>query len=678
MQKPSFVVVTWVVVTLCFLAFGGRVVSRYLPGPPTVETQGETVRRLVDREDRRIPWLPLSPEVFAEARSRNVPVLLFVGVPYEATSRRIREALFRSPEEQAMLRRGFVCTYVDADESPDLANAFFPLSRVESGPAMRGRLLVLDGEGRVFSEYPVGSIVDPLPSLRRSVASLAAIAREYAATPPDEADAVESAVRQTREVEALDRLIGRPFDPDASRQALRSTADLRAGGFRRGSVLEPIPIAWRAQLLLGEEEVVRTMLDRLLTSPMQNLAGGGLFDVGTFDGTRAFPTFDQSVARLGDTAVVLASLYRTTGEKGYGAFARDAIEGALRRFRSPEGTLWAGSVGETDGRGRSSLWSFSARSLREKVPDEPIREWMQQRLNLRPGDNPSMNPHLSRVDQRSSLAQLPERLEQLRRAQDVEEVFAGPGMLDHTGYALARLLEAARLLGDQALIERCMALVFGLEVFRAADDVNHQVLPGIRTPGQLPDYLAFADAMLHGALATGDPSLFDTGLRVLRRAIFLFGSGNPATYRLVATPSFGVRGANPPEVLDGRRESATAMLARLAWAYGICANAPDLVKTGTEVSERYSALAAELGPYAAGVLAAGALQSDPVWFVVKGPGATDRVRKLEAVRPLRPVAIHNEALFPQLKGRPDGVYRVVGSLVEGPFELDEALEKAKG
>ncbi len=76
---------------------------------------------------------------------------------------------------------------------------------------------------------------------------------------------------------------------------------------------------------------------------------------------------------------------------------------------------------------------------------------------------------------------------------------------------LARMLEAARLWGDNSRIETVARHIDSLSAFKKGSDLIHRVDEKDRRPARLGDFLAFSDAKLQVYLATGRAAALDEG-----------------------------------------------------------------------------------------------------------------------------------------------------------------------
>src|SRR5690242_20862480 len=95
MYRPSYGVVTGVVAVLVAVAFIAKLAQPYIPEPPAGRfLRGETAAYVVAGARQRIEWHPLEPEIFSEARRRDMPILLVVGAPWSKYGRDMDSGVF--------------------------------------------------------------------------------------------------------------------------------------------------------------------------------------------------------------------------------------------------------------------------------------------------------------------------------------------------------------------------------------------------------------------------------------------------------------------------------------------------------------------------------------------------------------------------------------------------------
>ena len=89
---------------------------------------------LLQHQDNPVEWWPWCPEAFAEARARDVPVLLSVGYAACHWCHVMAHESFEDSSVAAIMNAGFVNVKVDREERPDVDAVY-----MEALQAMRGQ-----------------------------------------------------------------------------------------------------------------------------------------------------------------------------------------------------------------------------------------------------------------------------------------------------------------------------------------------------------------------------------------------------------------------------------------------------------------------------------------------------------------------------------------------------------
>ena len=95
---------------------------------------GETSPYLRQHRDNPVHWYPWGPDAFAEARRRDVPVLLSVGYSACHWCHVMAHECFEDAEVAAMMNDRFVSVKVDREERPDVDSVY-----MDAVQAMTGR-----------------------------------------------------------------------------------------------------------------------------------------------------------------------------------------------------------------------------------------------------------------------------------------------------------------------------------------------------------------------------------------------------------------------------------------------------------------------------------------------------------------------------------------------------------
>lgn len=684
-SHSSYPVTTALMVALAVLFGAGAMLKEFVPPPPLngLVADGEDYLEAGAHQD--VQWRALGPEVFSEARRLDRPVLLVIG---DMSSRLAREAdrdAFSDPEITAMLRRSFVCVRVDASQYPEWVSAFLPVRRTVLGFDTGFQVWVLDPAGKMVGSAVVRSAGQRmggayfLPILRNCLIRLGEGQRDPAVQ------------RQFGSEQSEDLAILHEGDatvvPDIEghRSWLAEQTDAESGGWPQFGFQALAPNAYGFLLATGDLETLSRSLDPVLRTPVVDWLDGGFFVRSSRPDWQAVE-FDKFAVQNAEMMAFLAKAWRITGVDLYRRLAEDTFDSLAGSF--VQAGLPAGyRIGDERADGRSRRSSFSVRQVREALAPAD-RERARTMLGLRVESNPQMAicvPDSSVI--RNEPKAFDELLERLRAAKErLKPVYGGVQQLDASGTTVARMIEAARILDDAGRLAMAFRLFDRLYRFRIGpDDVFHANTPSGRSYRYLGDYLAFADAALEDYLAFGRVVSARDGLRVLRRALFIFagptngsildGQENRGALDVPDVPS--------DALADDIGESNVAKALRLCQAYSCLFRSLDptvefadqgleLRRMALAITSRYAQAANQLHRRMSGFFRAAKAADDDVFAMCTGPDPLSLARQLGSRVPTRLVAPAYGRIRPIIQSRGSGVFIVRDGVPEGPLTVDEA------
>ncbi|PZF58259.1 thioredoxin domain-containing protein [Curtobacterium sp. MCSS17_008] len=312
--------------------------------------------------DNPVDWREWGPEAFAEARERDVPVLVSVGYATCHWCHVMARESFSDPAIGELLRRDFVAVKVDREERPDV-----DASLMASASAFTQQLgwpltAFTTPEGRVFfaGTYYPPSPVGQVGSFRQVLAAVLDAWEERRHEVDANAGAIATAIRQGAEADAAARGggTGDGVDPrlpsvDAIRAVtaqLVSAEDTTYGGFGGAPKFPSAPLLeFLADVGADGDEVARALLDRSLQairSTELTDADGGVFRYAT-KRDWSVPHYERM---LYDNAGLLA-VAGAEQARGIADFLRDTL-------RRPDGAFVAAQDSEStiDGRRVEGEW----------------------------------------------------------------------------------------------------------------------------------------------------------------------------------------------------------------------------------------------------------------------------------------------------------------------------------
>ena len=487
---------------------------------------------LLQHKDNPVDWWEWGPEAFAEARRRNVPILLSVGY---AACHWCHVMAHESFEDQATadyLNEHYVSIKVDREERPDVDAVYMQATTAMTGQGGWPMTVVMDHEGAPFfaGTYLPDQPRHGSPSFTQV---LQALSRAWVERGDDVRATASNVAEHLRREAALPSYTLTRERIDAAIATLAEEFDPMAGGFgSAGNWAPKFPPSMVLELLRrydGPADLA-TKARHMLARTTAAMAGSGMYDqVGggfaryAVDRGWVVPHFEKM---LYDNAQ-LVGLYARLGTEQGDRIAAETADFLLRELRTPEGgfasALDADSPAAPGGHAEEGLfYAWTPAQLVEvlgaddgawaadlfAVTAEGTFEHGLSTLQLRhfPAD----------AAERSRLQEVRRRLlaareERPRPARDDKVVAAWNGL------AISGLVDAARRLGRPDL------LAAALDAARLLVDVHLRdgrllrvSRDGVAGPhaGVLEDYGCVASGLLALAQATADPRWLElaTGL----------------------------------------------------------------------------------------------------------------------------------------------------------------------
>ena len=179
---------------------------------------------LLQHKDNPVDWWPWSEEAFAEARRRDVPVLLSVGYAACHWCHVMAHESFEDDATAAIVNAGFVPVKVDREERPDVDAVYMEATQAMTGQGGWPMTCFLTPDGAPFF---CGTYF-PRPVFQRLLGSVSEAWRDRRNDVRDTGQRIVSALSAPRE------LTPAPLDAavlDAAAASLRTGYDEVNGGF---------------------------------------------------------------------------------------------------------------------------------------------------------------------------------------------------------------------------------------------------------------------------------------------------------------------------------------------------------------------------------------------------------------------------------------------------------------
>ena len=354
---------------------------------------GETSPYLRQHADNPVHWWPWCEEAFAEARRRDVPVLLSVGYSACHWCHVMAHESFEDDDTARRMNEAFVNVKVDREERPDVDAIYMDAVQALSGRGGWPMTVFPAPDARPF----FGGTYYPRPAFHQLIAAVTDAWR----TRRDDV---------TRNLETLTEVVGRTarIAPqadlpdgaaiDAAIEHLRGAFDAEWGGFGGAP---KFPSTMNLELVLrrhlerpdpGLREILVTSLDAMASGGMYDHIGGG-FARYSVDERWLVPHFEKM---LYDQALLVRVYVRAAlglGGPEAGRWAqvvRETVEYVLRDMREPEGGFSSAYDADSDdGSGHSHEgWfvTFTPAEVRAAL-GEPLAAAALEWWGITPGGN---------------------------------------------------------------------------------------------------------------------------------------------------------------------------------------------------------------------------------------------------------------------------------------------------
>lgn len=672
MPRPAFSVVSSCVAALVVLGFATKVIRPKIPNPIENQLGKEGSEFLSRAAIQKIDWKKPTAETFASARRRALPILLFVGNDFNPLARALDRGVMLSPRVQAFLARNFECVRVDTIAFPEYRNAFLPIGRNTLGFQTGCQLWVLDPSGKIIDLLP--NIVSLFPNEENLIIGALVEARNKFEASTKNSSPSKLELAQLDDAQSLLNpvLSSTPEFSNYSNELVASIYE--RGGFGKDGPRILTPEPWKHLLISGRTAEFQRTFDPVLSSPIVDLLDGGFFH-GSKDSDWVSVDFDKSAVANADMLLILAQASTIIKEPIYRYLAERTFD-SLANENTMSNGFAAGRASDVAENDRSRRASFGVRKLKAALSKEEEIQFAQESLGLRVETNPRMTAFPAKVSIVENQIQLDEVLNNLRKGSGAIPPRTSIGFTDVTGYCVARMIEASRILGDKDRLAKAESLFPWVENAREGEEIIHSPDPA-NGKGYLGDYLAFADASLQYFLVTGRYDSILKGKEVLHKALDRFSGTQLGVLRM------GVEREAPlpealslPEIADPGIESCTAYAIRLCTDYGRIFKDDQRIRQFSSVATGlYGSTAAKLGLKGAGFFSSARRVFDDAFFVSVGPRAQEWADTVAGKSPARlSIAAFGE-IRPDVRKLGPGVFIVRGELVKGPFTPEEAVEQ---
>lgn len=320
-----------------------------------------------------VPWHPWGEEAFAEARRRDVPVMVSIGYSTCHWCHVMARESFDDPAIAAVLAAGFVSVKVDREEHPEVDAAYLNAAAAFTSNLGWPLTVFTTPEGRPFyagTYFPPG----PRAGVPGFAQVLAAVAEAWHGRRDEVTATGDAVVSALQEARVASPGVGTIPDADAvvgAAHALAAREDPRHGGFGAGDGPKfPVATAVRflqTRLVRDRAPDAAAVADRALAamagSPLRDGVEGGFFRYATRPDWTV-PHYERMLtdnAQLLDAALDAAD---TATVEGIAAFLVDVLQ-------QPSGGFGAAQDSESTIDGARSEGGYYARDAAARARLEP-------------------------------------------------------------------------------------------------------------------------------------------------------------------------------------------------------------------------------------------------------------------------------------------------------------------
>ncbi|WP_286252850.1 thioredoxin domain-containing protein [Streptomyces graminofaciens] len=343
----------------------------------------ETSPYLLQHADNPVDWWPWSVEAFAEARERNVPVLLSVGYSSCHWCHVMAHESFEDRATADLLNEHFVSVKVDREERPDVDAVYMEAVQAATGQGGWPMTVFLTPEAEPFY---FGTYFPPAP--RHGMPSFQQVLEGVRAAWADRRDEVTEVagkiVRDLAGRELKYSSMDVPGEEDLAQALLGLTREYDAsrGGFGGAPKFPPsmaVEFLLRHAARTGSEgalQMARDTCERMARGGIYDQLGGG-FARYSVDREWVVPHFEKMLYDNALLCRVYAHLWRATGSELARRVALETADFMVRELRTDEGGFASALDADSDdGTGKhveGAYYVWTPAQLTEVLGEEDAR-----------------------------------------------------------------------------------------------------------------------------------------------------------------------------------------------------------------------------------------------------------------------------------------------------------------
>ena len=345
----------------------------------------ETSPYLLQHADNPVAWQPWDAEALAEAKRRDVPILVSIGYAACHWCHVMEHESFEDPEIAAVMNKHFVCVKVDREERPDIDALFMDACQAMTGHGgwPLNAFATPDGEPFWAGTYFPPMARGATPSWHNVLTGIAGVWAER------REEALEAGKRMAPELVGAARF--EPVDAvpaeeivDSAEAKLRQRFDPINGGFG-GAPKFPAHEINSFLLALGEREMSLTTLRKLADGGIHDQIGGG-FCRYAVDSAWTVPHFEKMLYDNALLAAEYLQAWQVTGDGYMLRVCRRTLDFMLAELQNENGGFYA-SLDADDPGGEGRFYSWTPELVAQALPDPADAELACQLFGITPQGN---------------------------------------------------------------------------------------------------------------------------------------------------------------------------------------------------------------------------------------------------------------------------------------------------
>jgi hypothetical protein len=310
---------------------------------------------LLQHAGNPVDWWPWSDEAFAEARRRDVPVMLSVGYAACHWCHVMAHESFEDPDTAAVVNDRMVAIKVDREERPDIDAVYMSATQAMTGQGGWPMTVFMTPDGDPFlcgTYFPRDRFVQVVSAVadawKKGKARIKSESEQIRLTLAENAAAMASIGDRAGRVN-VDHVTG------GAVVGLEAGFDRAYGGFGAAPKFPPSMVL---EFLLRYDErtegeppalgMVRATCEAMARGGIYDQLGGG-FARYSVDNTWTVPHFEKMLYDNALLAGVYTHLWRRTGDPLARRVAEETCEFMLRELRTAEGGFAASLDADSDG-----------------------------------------------------------------------------------------------------------------------------------------------------------------------------------------------------------------------------------------------------------------------------------------------------------------------------------------